>query len=296
MAYSIAAKTPGVSIRRSIGHFGDETLRQPVLGCRLAISGSFARAEVGGDASIRLREGFIARGWKEMAAYSADGKDGTSFAFRDETVACLFRGQWNGGADGEPPIPPEDWYRVYVICTSPVFPEERRASANSGVAEIPRLPYEHWAACPFECCSYRKWTSRADLNVRRSRDNRSPVAFRIRKGEIVEAITGVVVTRKPGVVEITETKSFGAITLPQEAVVYTLHFEGEGSDFFCYQGQASSGELYAVVSEPTPAHPRRVRSLPVTEWWVNVKNGRGQTGWIFNSVTSGRFDRTDACG
>jgi hypothetical protein len=72
--------------------------------------------------------------------------------------------------------------------------------ADSGVAEMPPLPYEHWGACPFECCTYRRWISRADLNAQRYRDNRSPIALRIRKGEVVEAITGLVITRKPGIV------------------------------------------------------------------------------------------------
>ena len=60
-----------------------------------------------------------------MPAYSADGKDGTSFAFRKARVACLVRCEWNGGADGEPEIPAEDWYKVAVLCTSPVFTENR---------------------------------------------------------------------------------------------------------------------------------------------------------------------------
>src|SRR5690242_7397512 len=42
-AYAVAAKTPGVAIQRRTGTFRDETLRQPVFGCGLAISGSFAR-------------------------------------------------------------------------------------------------------------------------------------------------------------------------------------------------------------------------------------------------------------
>jgi hypothetical protein len=119
-AYTIAAGTPGVSIQRSTGLLSDEALRHPVLGCRLIISGSFARTEDGRDASVLLREGFTARGWLEMADYAADGKDGTQFGFRKEATACLCRGDWNGGADGEPEIPPEDWYKVSVLCTSPV--------------------------------------------------------------------------------------------------------------------------------------------------------------------------------
>jgi hypothetical protein len=124
-AYAVAAETGGISIQRRTGSFSDETLQAPVLGCGLAISGSFARAESTGDAAVRLRDGFSARGWQEMPAYGADGKDGTSFAFRKADVACFARGEWNGGADGEPEIPAEDWYKVELFCTSPVLPENR---------------------------------------------------------------------------------------------------------------------------------------------------------------------------
>jgi hypothetical protein len=121
-AYAVAAKTPGVAVQRRTGTFRDETIREPVFGCGLAISGSFARAEATGDAAVRLRREFQARGWQEMTAYSADGMDGTSFAFRKAGVACLVRGTWNGGG---PEIPAMDWYKVAVFCTSPEFPEHR---------------------------------------------------------------------------------------------------------------------------------------------------------------------------
>lgn len=119
-AAAIAAKTPGVTIRRSTGMFSDEAIRQPVLGCRLQLSGSFARAGKAGSAADRLRHSLSALGWQEITEYAADGKDGTAFAFRKAAVACLVRGEWNGGADGVPEIPREDWYRVSVLCTSPV--------------------------------------------------------------------------------------------------------------------------------------------------------------------------------
>lgn len=125
LAYAIAVKTPGVSVRRRTGTFRDETLREPVFGCGLAISGSFARAKATGDAALRVRQDFSARAWQEMPAYGADGTDGTSFAFRKAGVACLVRGTWNGGAAGEPEIPAQDWYKVAVVCTSPEFPEHR---------------------------------------------------------------------------------------------------------------------------------------------------------------------------
>ena len=124
-AYVIAVKIPGVSIQRRTGTFSDETLREPAFGCGLAISGSFARAQATGDAASRLHQDFSARAWQEMPAYSADGTDGTSFAFRKAGVACLVRGTWDGGAADDPAIPAADWYKVAVLCTSPEFPENR---------------------------------------------------------------------------------------------------------------------------------------------------------------------------
>ena len=124
-AFAIAAKTGGVSIQRRTGTFSDETLREPVFGCGLAISGSFARSQATGDAALRLRQDFSARAWEEMPAYSADGTDGTSFAFRKGGVACLVRGTWDGGAADDPKIPAADWYKVAAFCTSPEFPENR---------------------------------------------------------------------------------------------------------------------------------------------------------------------------
>lgn len=126
LAYTIAVGTRGVSIRRRTGDFRDETLRQPVFGCGLAISGSFSKAEETGDAAARLHREFAAHGWEEMAAYAADGKDGTSFAFKKAHVACLARGAWNGGADDEPEATEQDSYTVTLFCTTPVFPEQRQ--------------------------------------------------------------------------------------------------------------------------------------------------------------------------
>jgi hypothetical protein len=124
-AHAIAAATPGVTVRRRTGIFRDELIREPVLGCGLSISGSFASARSTGDAATRLRQDFELRGWQEMGAYSADGPDGTSFAFRRAGVACLVRGTWNGGTDDGPTVAAKDEYEVAVFCTSPEFSETR---------------------------------------------------------------------------------------------------------------------------------------------------------------------------
>lgn len=53
---------------------------------------------------------------QELPEFSADGHDGTSFAFRKGGAACFARGEWDGGADGEPEMPAADPYKVIVFC------------------------------------------------------------------------------------------------------------------------------------------------------------------------------------
>lgn len=118
LAYQAAAETPGVTIQRDTGVFSDQPVEPPAPGCRLVIDGSFAQAGGATPAVDRLAERFSADAWEEIAEYAADGKDGTAFAFRKSEVVCHIRGEWNGGSDGEPELPAEDWYKVTVLCSA----------------------------------------------------------------------------------------------------------------------------------------------------------------------------------
>jgi hypothetical protein len=117
-AFAIVAGTGGAKTRRSVGGFNDETFRAPIPGCRIDVSGSFKKAAKTGAAADRLRSAFEARRWEELPEFSADGHDGTSFAFRKGDVACFARGEWDGGADDEPEVEAADPYAVFVVCGS----------------------------------------------------------------------------------------------------------------------------------------------------------------------------------
>jgi len=127
-AFAIVTKTAGVKTRRSNGSFNDETFRAPIAGCGIRINGSFKKAEKTGAAAERLRDAFESWRWQELPDFSADGHDGTSFAFQKDEVACFARGEWDGGTDDEPEIPAADPYKVTVICgkaTSFIRPQDR---------------------------------------------------------------------------------------------------------------------------------------------------------------------------
>lgn len=82
---------------------------------RLSMKGSFKRVR-DGAVPDRLHTMLAENGWEELLDYAADGPDGTSFAFRRDDVACVVRGEWDGGDDSDPNTPTGDWYRVTVIC------------------------------------------------------------------------------------------------------------------------------------------------------------------------------------
>jgi hypothetical protein len=161
-------------------------------------------------------------------------------------------------------------------------------------AEGPTLPFTDPGACPFECCQYGEWTATASQRAYKSSSRESGLVFTIRPGEKIAALTGLVITRKAGIVIVRKQTNFGDITVPAGAKLFALHREGEGAYVFWYKGATHSGELYAEsVHKGNATYPWDVVSVPQTEWWVKIKNQGGVTGWLLNPR---EFRGMDACG
>jgi hypothetical protein len=148
----------------------------------------------------------------------------------------------------------------------------------------PPLPFTDNGACPFEGCQYAEWTAKARAVARRDANISSPAVFAIKSGEKITALNGKVVTRQFGIVRVLKRVVLeGGSDLPAGAVLYVLHGDGEGSFFYWYNGATHHDGLYAeTVHKGNADFPWDVISQPKTEWWVNVKNHDGQTGWILN--------------
>lgn len=145
--------------------------------------------------------------------------------------------------------------------------------------------YADFGACPFECCTYRQWTVTANTVLYKNRSQGSPVAFRVKKGEKVIGLTGVVITLKPGKAVVQKAMTLGSgnkkVQVKAGDVLYLLHYEGEGFYKFWFGGRIYEDEMsFATVSEPQVV------------WWVKVKNRRGQIGW---SKQDEHFGDMDAC-
>jgi hypothetical protein len=182
---------------------------------------------------------------------------------------------------------------IFVIAFLVFSPES--SWPQSQLNEQPRIPFTDEGACPFEGCQYGQWTARASVVVRRDTNISSPVAFTIQSGEQITALNGKVITRQYGIVKMIKPVVFDDIKtdtvpytshkleVPAGAVLYVLHEEGEGYCLYWYKGATHSQDLYAeTVQKGNGDFPWDVISLPKTEWWVNVKNHDGRTGWVLN--------------
>lgn len=178
---------------------------------------------------------------------------------------------------------------------------ETTASAQRSGPTPPRY-YEDPGACPFECCTYRRWTVTANTLLYQSRSNNSPVVFRVKKGEHVTGLTGVVITLKPGkaLVKKDGTLEIGGRGVQVKAgeILYLLHYQGEGFYKFWLRGRIYEAEMpfapdlvYQSAEEKKKAFIQQL-SEPQTVWWVKVKNSRGQIGW---SKQDEHFGDMDAC-
>lgn len=175
------------------------------------------------------------------------------------------------------------------------------AAAGPGRPSLPQVPYEDHGACPFECCTYRTWTVKADTPVRTDRRDTAPVAFRVRPGEQVNGLTGVVVTRKLGRATIREpiVVDTDKLALEPGEAVSVVNYIGEGVWKIWTRGRLYHLEI-ASKEHTCAGHARapgpcaaQIVEEPKTVWWAKVRNRGGQEGW---TRQLDHFGQVDACG
>jgi hypothetical protein len=177
------------------------------------------------------------------------------------------------------------------------------SSVYSGQNLRPPTNYQDYGACPFECCTYRRWSVVADTVVYTQRSASSGVAFRVKKGDHVIGLTGVVITLRPGKAIVKKAATLGIgkrrTQVKPGDILYLLHYEGEGVYKIWFQGSIYEHEMpTAPDSVSKVATEKRQESIQVLSepdyvWWVKVKSSRGQIGW---SKQDKNFGDMDACG
>ena len=174
--------------------------------------------------------------------------------------------------------------------------------------DSPPIPYIDNGACPFECCIYRQWQAKEPGVAYVDPSVGTGQAFSISATEWVTAETGFVATKEFGITRILKPIRLGypedsegtdqkpELELKPGELLYILHPAGEGYDVFWYHGKVYSDQITLDENNgPMDRSDLSIESVsrPVTEWWVRIKNSKGQVGWI---QIPPYFDNADACG
>jgi hypothetical protein len=148
----------------------------------------------------------------------------------------------------------------------------------------PPIPFVDKGACPFECCTYRRWDVLKPTAVKASMSDKAPVNFRLKVGERVLGMTGVVITTQPGVVRVLKNTKLQNTSLKRGDELLLLTNLGEGFSKIWYKGRIFEGDpyddtIYKTVRERTSI------------WWVKIKNRKGQIGWTRQPENFGNMDQ-----
>jgi hypothetical protein len=167
---------------------------------------------------------------------------------------------------------------------------------GSVFAQGPKVPYKDVGACPFECCVYRQWTANKDTVIYKQMSENSPVAFKVRRREKVTGVTGVVITKKAGTVkalnDFSTKENSSDFTKPEKEfsikagdIFYVLTSIGEGFYQLWYKGKFFQDQIDTNKN-------MKILTMPVADWWVKIKNRKGQIGW---TKMPDNFDNKDGC-
>ena len=168
-------------------------------------------------------------------------------------------------------------------------------------AAVPPTTYVDEGACPFECCHYGKWKVHSATWLFAKPDKSSRKILQIPAGKKVIAVTGKVITTKPGAVDVVrpfvDEYSHIHYTPGDRIAVYT--YLGEGFFKIWHNGTFHEAEIpfilhghggFVKCAEEQTCWGRG--TLPESEWWIQLKTQSGSIGWTNQPEN---FGNKDAC-
>ncbi len=162
--------------------------------------------------------------------------------------------------------------------------------ACAGTTSKPAFPNVVRAACPSECCTLGTWEVSGPVRAFAVPGDTTRAAFTLARGDTIDAGTGEVHVRSPGIVVLTfplppEVSPSGA-SAPGAAAgdtVHVLSYEGEDTWVMWYRGaRHSRGRLWVEPGDvPRPEKPGVLVQPLRAEWWVRGRRiGDDAVGWV----------------
>lgn len=148
----------------------------------------------------------------------------------------------------------------------------------------PVVPYYDWNVCPGEGCVYGKWITRKPVTVFNTYKQARRQITKLKRGDTVFALTGVVITFKPGVIRM--DRDFPERGLQRGDTILTYAYRGEGDSAVWLKGQYDPGFDISFTKWPHGggcggAHcAATYLDEGVKAWWAEIKLASGKLGWI----------------
>lgn len=151
-------------------------------------------------------------------------------------------------------------------------------------------------ACPFECCTYRRWKTEKTTKLYERPDARSKQIGSVIAGSRVRAVTG----------EVHTVPSRFVVKKPHERykpgdVLWVYTYQGEGFFKVWFKGRmyveellfspygGSAGQRCEVTEQCWGTLDKELNSV----WWIKIKRADGRVGWTNEAEN---FSGADGCG
>ena len=159
----------------------------------------------------------------------------------------------------------------------------------------PELPKVDLNSCPFEGCSFGKWTALNPVDVFSSWRADHKQIVRLQRGEVVTALTGANIVLEParGIF----TRDVPELGAKAGDTLYSYQSCGEGAEDIWVHGR------FIKCADPNFSWKSglgcqedcngRYLALGKSEWWAEIRLADGRMGWV---LVGGHFDGPDGLG
>jgi|WetSurMetagenome_2_1015567.scaffolds.fasta_scaffold416076_2 hypothetical protein len=159
---------------------------------------------------------------------------------------------------------------------------------SASAADLPPDPFVDHGACPFECCTYRNWTTTAPIDLF-DRPNGRKIG-KIQSGRSVVGLTGDVISHP---IRLRAVRRYDDAAIRKGDIFYALHYKGEGYWAVWHNGKVRQAQFFGdEINDPRAqlgAEGQKDHSI----WWVKIRTKAGLTGW---AISYDNFANQDACG
>ena len=164
------------------------------------------------------------------------------------------------------------------------FCQDAQEGGESKAMAAPNLPFYDWGACPYERCAYGTWTVHHSAPLY---DTWKPARRRVGQlavGDRVIGMTGVVITFKPGVIQMDRDLPNEDLRSGDTVLTYAYRGEGFSAVWFKRRYRSDFDISFAKWPDGTGcggAHcAATYTDLGKKTWWAKVLLESGRTGWV----------------